>query len=76
KIQLNWQVLDPKGEIKIWVATTNNYKTGGKDDYKLLKKANVKDGKATIDVTSLSSDFYKIVLEAPFNKVNRWVVVK
>ncbi|MDQ3291458.1 MAG: alkaline phosphatase family protein [Bacteroidota bacterium] len=76
KLELNWQALDPKGEVKIWVATTNNYKTGGKDDYKLLKKVNVKDGKATIDVNSQPSDFYKIVLEAPFNKVNRWVLVK
>lgn len=76
KLDLSWQVLDPKGEVKIWVSPTNNYKTGGKDSYQLMKKASVKSGKATVDVSSLTSDFYKIVLEAPHNKVNRWVMVK
>lgn len=76
KLELSWQALDPKGDVQIWVTRTNNYKTGGKDEYQLVKKASVKAGKATIDVSSMPSEFYKIVLEAPFNKVNRWVVVK
>ena len=76
KLEVNWQVLDPTGAVKIWVATTNHFKTGGQDAYKLLKTVKVKTGKATVDVTALPSDFYKIVLEAPYNKVNKWVLVK
>ena len=28
--------MNKEGKAKIWLATTNNFKTGGKDDYKLM----------------------------------------
>ena len=61
---------------KIWLATTNNFKTGGKDDYKLVAEVPVANGKARVDVKQLPSDFYKIVIEAPYNFLNRWIVVR
>ena len=64
-----------RGNAKIWLATTNNFKTGGKDDYKLMAEVPVANGKARIDVKQLPSDFYKIVIEAPYNFLNRWIVV-
>src|SRR6185295_9421266 len=30
-IEVKWNVIDNKGKAKIWLATTNNFKTGGKD---------------------------------------------
>jgi hypothetical protein len=74
KIFVQWNVLDKKGTAKIWLATTNHFKTGGQDDYKLVTKVPVSKGKATINVTDLSAAFYKIVIELPYNFLNRWVV--
>lgn len=76
KIKLSWQTLQPKGKVKVWVATTDNFKAGGKDGYKLMKEVDLKDEKATINVHQLTSNFYKIVLEAPLNTVNKWVIIK
>ena len=65
-----------RGKAKIWLATNNNFKTGGRDDYKLMAEVPVANGKATISVKDMPSDFYKIVIEAPYNFLNRWIVVK
>lgn len=75
-IKLNWQVHEKNGNAKIWLATTNEFKTGGKDIYHLMKEFPVKDGIAIIDVKKYPSSFYKIVLETPYNFLNRWVIVK
>ncbi|MEP7319525.1 MAG: alkaline phosphatase family protein [Panacibacter sp.] len=75
KIKIQWQPLEKTGTMKIWVAKTNQFKTGGKDDYKLVTQVPLVNGKATIDVSNISSAFYKIVLEAPHNFLNRWVIV-
>ncbi|PSR55847.1 nucleotide pyrophosphatase [Adhaeribacter arboris] len=76
QIAVSWQALESKGKVKIWVTTTNNYKTGGKDKYTLLKEVDLKDKKASLNVKFIPSDYYKIVLEAPLNTVNKWVVIK
>lgn len=75
-IDLKWKALEDAGNVKIYVTTTNNYKTGGKDEYKLLKEVPVKQGHALVDVkalTEVKDPFYKIVLETPANTVNVWV---
>lgn len=74
QLKLGWKAYDKKGTVKIWVTTTNHYKTGGHDDYKLLGEVPVSKESASISVKSLPSSFYKIVLEGPLNSVNRWVV--
>lgn len=75
-IKLSWKVLDPKGSAKIWLATTNNFETGGKDTYQLMKQVAVSAEKATIDVSKLPSQFYKVVLEMPHNMLNRWIILE
>ena len=75
-IEVKWKVVDKKGTAKIWLATTNNFNTGGRDDYKLVTEVPVADGKATIDTKQMPSDFYKIVIELPYNFLNRWFIVK
>ncbi len=64
---------DNKGKVKIWATSTNNRKTGGNDEYRLLKKVSVRSNQATVDLKSLSSSFYKIVLEGKNNIVNCWI---
>ncbi|HKO81577.1 MAG TPA: hypothetical protein VJU78_14330, partial [Chitinophagaceae bacterium] len=64
-----------KGKAKIWLATTNQYKTGGKDVYTLIKTVPVRKGRAVINVNDKPSKIYKIVIDAPHNSLNRWIFV-
>ena len=75
-IELRWKVVDKKGKAKIWVSTTNYFKTGGKDDYRLIAEVPVAGGGAKINIRQIPSDFYKIVIEMPYNFLNRWIIIK
>lgn len=75
-IDISWKTLENKGKVKIWLTTTNNFKSGGKDDYKLLAEVPVTQKHAFIDVQKYPSAFYKIVLEAPENTLNRWLITE
>lgn len=74
KIAVQWKALEQKGNVKIWLATTNNFKTGGKDVYKQVGSAALAAESVEIDVSKIPSEFYKIVIEAPNNMLNRWIV--
>jgi len=74
-IDLNWKALKNDGNVKIYVSSTNNFKTGGKDEYTLMAEVPVSQKHALINVEKYPSDFYKIVIEAPFNTVNKWIVL-
>jgi predicted AlkP superfamily pyrophosphatase or phosphodiesterase len=74
-IDVSWKALNEKGNVKIWVSPTNNYKTGQPDEYKLLGEFPVTKEHALIDVKDMPSKFYKVVIEGQYNTVNRWVVL-
>lgn len=74
-IDIAWKAIDKKGNAKIWLATTNNFEIGKKDTYQLIKQVAVDAEKATIDVSKMPSQFYKIVLEMPYNTLNRWIII-
>ncbi|MCE7065019.1 alkaline phosphatase family protein [Dyadobacter sp. CY326] len=73
-INLSWTPQEKDGEVKIWLSTTNKFKTGGNDRYMLMKQLPVMDGKATLDVSKLPKGFYKIVVEGKYNAASRWIV--
>lgn len=73
-IDVSWKSMEKKGSVKIWVTATNNFKTGGKDEYQLLAEVPVATNHALIDVKNLPSTFYKLVLEAPDNSLNKWIL--
>jgi predicted AlkP superfamily pyrophosphatase or phosphodiesterase len=73
KLDLHWKAFDKEGTVKIWLATTNHFKTGGKDEYKLLAEVPASQQSATFGISSYPSSFYKIVLEGRYNVVNRWI---
>lgn len=76
KITVTWKALEQKGNVKIWLTTTNNFKTGGKDVYKQVGTAPLASQSTVIDVSKTPSEFYKIVIEAPHNMLNRWIITK
>jgi predicted AlkP superfamily pyrophosphatase or phosphodiesterase len=75
KIIVSWKAIDKTGKAKIWLATSNSFKTGGRDKYQLVTTIPVGVQKAIIDVKNTPSSFYKVVIEMPFNMLNRWIVV-
>lgn len=74
KIRVSWQAMDKRGDAKIWVATTNLFQTGGKDDYAAMVTVPVAQEQAVIDLSGKVGVFYKIIIESPDNYLNRWVV--
>ncbi len=76
KLEITWQAVDKKGDAKIWLSETNLFKDGGKDNYTLKATLPVAQEKVTIDVSTNTQKFYKIVIETPGNFLNRWVIVK
>ena len=73
-IVINWKG-EKKGKAKIWLANTNQYKSGGRDPYTLMKTVSLRKGRAVINVSDKPSKIYKIVIEAPHNFLNHWVLV-
>lgn len=74
KIGITWKPQSKKGDVKIWVTATNNFKNGGKDMYELIATVPVRKGKYLWTLSNAPSHIYKIVLEAPYNTTNTWVV--
>ncbi|MEO5890818.1 MAG: alkaline phosphatase family protein [Ferruginibacter sp.] len=77
QLVVTWKAIAKKGKAKIWLATTNAFKTGGSDNYQLIKETDISKEQQTIDLGKIpASSFYKIVLETPDNFLNRWVILK
>jgi len=76
KLKISWKAAEKSGDAKIWIATTNQFKEGGKDEYKLMATVPVSKEEAVVDVSSMNSNFYKVVVEMKGNMLNRWVMVK
>jgi hypothetical protein len=76
KLDIQWKVGEPNGDMKIYLTTTNNFQTGGNDEYVLLSSCKVSQRKITVDISKYPSEKYKIVIEAPLNTINRWFVLK
>jgi predicted AlkP superfamily pyrophosphatase or phosphodiesterase len=76
KIDISWNTLENSGTVKIWITPTNHFKEGGKDEYKLMAEVPVTDKHAVIDISSIPSTFYKIVLEGKNNSTNTWVIIQ
>ncbi len=71
---VRWKAIEKQGKVKVYVTTSNNVKTGGTDDYKLLKTVPVGAEQTSISLKELPSPLYKFVLETPHNTTNRWVI--
>jgi hypothetical protein len=77
KLTLTWKAVDKGARGKIWLSYTNNFKTGGRDKYELMKEIDLKEEKAEITVNNPeTASFLKIVLETPGNFLNYWINLK
>ena len=74
KATVTWKAVDKDGIVKIWTALSNNYKTGGVDNYTLVKQVPAKSQKAIINLQKTPATFYKITIEGKWNTVNQWII--
>lgn len=74
KIKISWKTKVASGKAKVWVATTNNFRNGSSDRYKLLGEVDLSKEQAAFKVQDSADGFYKVVLETPYNTLNRWIV--
>ncbi|RZM28535.1 MAG: alkaline phosphatase family protein, partial [Pedobacter sp.] len=57
QIDISWKALQKTGKVKIWLATTNNFKTGGQDTYHLIGETDLARGHFLANVKQYSSSF-------------------
>ncbi|MBV4359923.1 alkaline phosphatase family protein [Pinibacter aurantiacus] len=73
KVNASWTPIEKKGDIKLFVAASNSFKTGGKDEYKQVKSVAVNTGNTSFDLPG-DADVYKIVLQGADNTSNEWLL--
>ncbi|PZX54674.1 putative AlkP superfamily pyrophosphatase or phosphodiesterase [Algoriphagus ratkowskyi] len=73
EISMNWQSLSKGQKGRVWVSTTNDFKTGGLDNYWLVGEVNLEDGQKTFSLNGTQSKIFKVVLETPSGYLNYWV---
>lgn len=71
--QIEWTSLDPTGTAKIWVSETNQFKEGGRDQYKLIGTVPVKAQKFIWKGATIGN-FYKVVIQCKYNFLNYWIM--
>lgn len=75
-LDISWKTLQKMGKVEIWLATTNDFKTGRKDEYHLLGEVDVNQQHYFADLKNYPSSFYKVLVEAPDNMLNKWISIK
>jgi predicted AlkP superfamily pyrophosphatase or phosphodiesterase len=73
---IQWKAIAKKAPLKVWITSTNHFKTGGKDDYTLWKTIPLAAQKATLGLSGKPAGWYKIVLEAAATTSNYWIEIK
>ncbi|MDG3584106.1 alkaline phosphatase family protein [Galbibacter pacificus] len=75
KLEVSWKNINQNNsEGKLYIAETNNFNTGGKDQYRLLGTVNLSKEHYTKKLGKNDSKFYKIVLETNNNSINTWII--
>lgn len=75
QLKISWQALKKEGIARVWISTTTNFSSIGKaDEYRLVGEVPVADQKFMIELNKPVTSFCKVVVEAPHNTVNQWVV--
>lgn len=74
KAELRWTAINRTPMVTAYASPTNNFKTGGADEWTEIGKARAGKERLIVDLSSLpASTFYKFVLETPNGSLNRWL---
>jgi len=72
-LHITWKALQKTGKVRVMVSTTNNFKNGQGDHYKLVATVPETQQYFDLDVKSQPSELYKVVIQGAFNSLNKWV---
>lgn len=76
QLTLTWDVINPEGKLEMLLATTNHFKEGKPDIYHSMGTTDVVTGRYTLDISDHASNFYKILVKAPYNWTNQWIIIE
>lgn len=79
KLNLEWTPWETEGDVEIKLASTNQYQTGGTDEYVSAGNAELSSGSTEIDLNSVfetAPDTVKVVVEGKENQHTIWSVKK
>jgi predicted AlkP superfamily pyrophosphatase or phosphodiesterase len=76
EVKVTWKTLAKEGSVIVKVATTNHFAEGHEDAYTTVGSTYVTSGTYTFDAAALKSDYLKILLVAPHNRLNYWIADK
>ena len=71
-LQLQWQALEDSGTVKIYAATTNQFKTGGTDHYTLIATVPNQQQSFEMPLPKEQTAVLKLVIQGAHNCVNTW----
>ncbi|MGC8750036.1 alkaline phosphatase family protein [Hydrotalea sp.] len=71
-LQLQWQALEDSGTVKIYAATTNQFKTGGTDHYTLIATVPNQQQSFELPLPKEQTAVLKLVIQGAHNCVNTW----
>jgi len=71
KLQLTWKALG-KGKGKLYVSDSNNFKTGGRDQYRPLGSVDLEKEQIEIPMNKIPKGYAKLLLETANTSVNTW----
>mgnify|MGYP003650560496 CR=1 FL=1 len=74
EISMTWKSLSKGQKGRIWISTTNNFKTGGLDNYWLVGEVNLDVKQKAFPLKGTQSGIFKVVLETPSGYLNYWLV--
>lgn len=72
KLVVSWQNLS-EGEGKLYLSSTNNFKSGGKDEYRFIDTVTLGKGQVEIPMGKIPKGFCKLVLETENTTLNTWI---
>ena len=70
KVYVSWRAHKKKGRVKILLAATNHVRSGGTDEYRVVKTVKIKRKKAAFRLTSAGITDFKLALETKENIIN------
>ena len=73
-VRLRWQHEGPNTTATVYIATTNDFSTGGHDKWQKVAEVPAKQEGMSIDLTQYGdSKFFKFAVKTPYVTLNRWL---
>ena len=74
-LKLSWKSYSSKAKAKIWATSTNQFKYGETDIYRLVGEVSLADQEDVMDL-KIQYENLKVVMELPNGFINVWVTNK